>query len=65
MANAMKCDRCGQYYTRNTKYQVPVRPYAKIEGITLTDVTGHDVDSFCLCDDCITKLIDFLTMEGE
>lgn len=62
MGITRKCDRCGQYYTRKTELQVPVVPYAKIEGITLTDITGHVVD-FCLCDDCITKLIDFLAME--
>lgn len=65
MGITRKCDRCKKYYIRNTKHQVPGKKYVKIEGMTLTDVTGNVIDWFCLCDNCITELKSFLAMEGK
>lgn len=60
MANAMKCDRCGQYYDENKQHKTTGRiSGSKITGISLVCDLGSDtwID---LCDDCITDLKEFM-----
>lgn len=63
MGITRKCDRCGKYYLRNIKHKVPGKSSVTMEGITFVDVTASVIEWFCLCDDCITKLKDFMVME--
>lgn len=61
MANAMKCDRCGQYYDENKQHKTIGRILgSKITGISLVcDFDSHD-KMIDLCDDCITDLKEFM-----
>lgn len=57
MADAKKCDRCGNYYDENN---------CKIDGCILKNiryisVDGYIILEFDLCDDCFKKLKKFMT----
>ena len=61
MANAKRCDRCGNYYDKN----ICVPTKGAIHGGILTGVkTAADdcyIDEhFDLCDDCLQKFVDFM-----
>lgn len=58
MAEAMKCDRCGEYYDENTLYKIH-RYGERMKGIRFDGVNSTD-DRIDLCDDCIKELIKFL-----
>lgn len=61
MAAAKKCDRCGKFYTENTRFPKTVNiSRSVLDGICFTTKNGHCVDYVDLCDDCIVKLKSFL-----
>lgn len=63
MADAKRCDRCGNYYEKNSKYRSVVRGETYVTGIKTTYGEEKLMDRcFDLCDDCLTALDDFLEM---
>ena len=60
MAKAMKCDRCGDFYTENVKHKSTRNRAANIDGMCFTDTSGNTIDYLDLCDDCIDKLFEFI-----
>lgn len=61
MASAKKCDRCGVFYTENTRFPKKKGTYkATIDGACFTTTTNVYTDYFDLCDDCIAELKLFL-----
>lgn len=58
MAKALKCDRCGKFYTLNEK-QVHVDG-TRIDYVKLFRSDGAFGPTFDLCDDCVKKLMIFL-----
>ena len=61
MAKANMCDRCGAFYTENTRYPKAVTLCKTVvDGLCFTTRNGYSVDYIDLCDDCITKLKVFL-----
>ncbi|MFQ9509500.1 MAG: hypothetical protein ACLRZ7_00815 [Lachnospiraceae bacterium] len=61
MANAMKCDRCGQYYDENKQHKTTGCILgSKITGISLVCGDGSSDTWIDLCDDCITDLKEFM-----
>lgn len=65
MAIARKCDRCGQYYDKNSKHETSNKVYnGIIGGVATTDAFLKNVDkNYDLCDDCIGELFRFLNNE--
>ena len=61
MANAKKCDRCGLFYEKNTRFTKTIN-FSKttIDGMCFTTSICCCVDSKDLCDDCLSKLYSFL-----
>lgn len=58
MANAKKCDRCGEYYSANTYYKTA---YGRaVTGISTGFNENDNVEWYDLCDSCIKKLYGFL-----
>lgn len=59
MAEAYKCDRCGEFYDKNKKVKSKGRvPGENVTGIVTT--RGVKNKRFDLCDDCITAFKDFM-----
>ena len=67
MAIAKKCDRCGNYYDANTKYNS--NPYSLnkryICGISILESQGFDYDQeehirYDLCDKCLESFYNWL-----
>ena len=57
MANAKKCDRCGDFYLDKKVSRAGY--YSR--GITFVGISGHTIGSIVdLCDDCQKKLARFL-----
>lgn len=57
MANAKKCDRCGEYYDE---------PGSKcIGGINIVPVSEGTRYKFDLCENCLEDLYDFLRLSDE
>ena len=57
MANAKKCDRCGEYYDE---------PGSNcIGGINIIPVSEGTIYTFDLCEDCLEDLYDFLRLNDE
>lgn len=62
MASAKKCDRCGRYYDRNTKYKANGHSNHNLDGVATTNTVGMVERSYDLCDECITEFFEqFLT----
>ena len=62
MATARKCDRCGDYYDKNTKYN-SASPYTGyVCGLFTLKSCGFDC-KYDLCDKCLESFYDW--MEGE
>lgn len=56
---ALKCDRCGKFYTGNKKHRTSGKVFgSKIHGIATFDKYGVIDKKFDLCDDCITDLLE-------
>lgn len=63
MADAKRCDRCGEYYDDNSRHRSVVRGEAYVNGIKTTYGPMKNMDHcFDLCDDCLAELFDFLMM---
>ena len=66
--NAKKCDRCGKYYDIYM-YKIPQkdndRHGNKVTIFNNTVFNDHQVESFDLCNPCMTKLEKFLGMNKE
>lgn len=61
MAKAKKCDRCGAFYEKNTRFpRTLVSGSTVADGIAFTCANGAVVDYTDLCDDCITKAALFI-----
>lgn len=61
MANAKKCDICGRYYDKNTKYTSSGRLAGSIiSGIATTNRIYEKDKCYDLCDKCLTELFEFL-----
>lgn len=61
MAKAKKCDRCGTFYEKNTRFpRAVVSGSAVTDGIAFTCSNGAVVGYVDLCDDCLTKAELFL-----
>lgn len=66
MANAKKCDRCGEFYEKRS-YDCKTT-YSKFIKMLEGDLKVHEVNSssgfyFDLCPICFHKLMDFLHIE--
>ena len=57
MANAKKCDRCGEYYDEPDSNC--------IGGINIVPVSEGTIYTFDLCEDCLENLYDFLRLSDE
>lgn len=65
MANAKKCDRCGEFYLKNSRYEKNVNGRKHIvDGVCKTTRNNDTVDYMDLCDDCLSALDNFLNMCG-
>lgn len=65
MAIVRKCDRCGQYYDKNSKHKTSNRIYnGIIGGVATVDKCGEIDKQFDLCDNCISDLFTFLKTEN-
>lgn len=62
MANAKKCDRCGSYYDSNTEYKLKctLGGHAYIAGIGLMTANRNALESFDLCDACLSDFKEFM-----
>lgn len=63
MANAKKCDRCGNYYDENkTKPRELTGGYvmAKLKTLTHASATSYTDEVFDLCDECLGKFYSFM-----
>ena len=69
MATARKCDRCGNYYDNNTKYN-SISPYTGyICGLTTLQSRGFDYDketclTYDLCDKCLESFYNWWGCEN-
>lgn len=64
MAKAKKCDRCGTYFDDNKEYPASGNGYRSVlDGAAFTMKNGGLSTCYDLCDDCITKLKEWL--KGE
>ena len=62
MASAKKCDRCGTFYEKNTRYPKSIGCCKTVvDGVCLSTKSGDTVDYMDLCDECLTKLGLFLS----
>lgn len=61
MAAAKKCDRCGKFYEKNTRFST-FSSFRRtlLDGICFTTMNGGYVEYSDLCDDCIAELKLFL-----
>jgi hypothetical protein len=63
MANAKKCDRCGEFYEKNVRYELTAGGRKTvIDGVCKTTSNECTVDYMDLCDDCLSALDNFLNM---
>lgn len=58
MADAKKCDRCGNFYIEKDKQ-------SEINGLRVDYIKLYRSDGYCikkydLCDDCVTALLEFM-----
>ena len=61
MANAKKCDRCGNFYTSSTMHKTTVNTGKTVLiGMCFVTGNGHYIKYADLCDDCISDLMVFL-----
>lgn len=62
MARAKKCDRCGAFYEKNIAHtRVAHNKHTVIDGVVLSLAIDEYAEYKDLCDDCIAKLILFLS----
>lgn len=61
MADAKKCDRCGNYYDENAKHKVTINSCKTVisEVCTYTR-SGHAYKPYDLCDNCIDDFFEFM-----
>ena len=69
MAIAKKCDRCGNYYDTNTKYEVPdclntryVNGISTLVSFNFNYVTERGI-SYDLCDKCLESFYNWLEVQ--
>ena len=69
MAIAKKCDRCGNYYDANTKYEIPsclntryINGISTLVSFNLNCVTERNI-SYDLCNKCLESF--YCWLEGE
>lgn len=61
MAAARKCDRCGAFYEKNTRFPCTIRSSkTAIDGICFTTYNDSTAEYVELCDDCLGMLKLFL-----
>jgi len=61
MALAKKCDRCGVFYEKNIRYPRMVDLCkATLTGVCFSTDYDEVVNDMDLCDDCLSKVINFL-----
>ena len=62
MAKAMRCDRCGKYYDKNTVRINVLDLHRTIvtTGVGFLDIDGTAFNGRDLCDNCINALVEFL-----
>lgn len=66
MANALKCDRCGNFYTFDDKdSRLSVNKRYKVGGITFMSTSGDYHSEMDLCSECANKLVRFLKNEAD
>lgn len=64
MAEALKCDRCGDYYTFEPKDDRPsVNKRYKVGGICFVSTGGDFHAEMDLCSKCSNKIVRFLKNE--
>ena len=66
MATARKCDRCGNYYDANTKYEIPsylntryVNGISTLASVNFNCPTEPGI-SYDLCDKCLESFYNWL-----
>ena len=69
MANAKKCDRCGNYYDANTKYEIPSYLDTRY-AIGISTLVSFDFNcetepgiSYDLCDKCLESFYNWLEVQ--
>jgi hypothetical protein len=66
MANAKKCDRCGAFYVKNTRFITRVcRSKTVLDGVCFRTRDYGVTGSMDLCDDCIAEVKVFLSGKKE
>ena len=70
MANAKKCDRCGDYYDANTKYEIPSYLNTR-HAIGISTLVSSDLNyptepgiRYDLCDKCLESFYNWLGCEN-
>ena len=70
MANAKKCDRCGDYYDANTKYEIPSYLNTR-HAIGISTLVSCNFScptepgiSYDLCDKCLESFYNWLGCEN-
>lgn len=59
MANAYKCDRCGEFYTQNKNSE-------EIKRVVTVNKRNYEHEQLDLCDDCVEAFFEFMKCErGE
>ena len=70
MAEAIKCDRCGKFYTSDEKiFKIPSNTVGKFPGnigyIQLFTTYDNILQTYDLCDECAKDLWSWLNNTGE
>lgn len=63
MAQAMKCDRCGKFYT--IENQINILHKRRIGGLSIETSKGNVIQYYDLCDSCISKLLKFMNIKPD
>ncbi len=63
MAQAMKCDRCGGFYTIENRINI-LHKY-QIGGLAIETPKGNIIQHYDLCDSCISKLLKFMNIKPD
>lgn len=65
MAEAKKCDRCGQFYDFYSKIVTIDRCNHKVNGFRYTFGNSNIIVNKDLCPDCLQKLFEFMNERGQ
>lgn len=63
MSQAMKCDRCGKFYTIENR--VNTLHKRQIGGLAIEISKGNVIQHYDLCDSCISKLLKFMNIKPD